>query len=499
MHLQGLELELVTGHCYGGEDGDAVGNSDRNTRKIGAARCGPRWYASRAIVRVGAQNLCRSRPSIKNPVVVLTRRFVCSEEKPAQPPARRPPTHIEMPAKQASGAAKRKRRRDTPENDAHQSDARDFLPVLLPQDIMDQILGQANLPDPLDLANLKAVNRGMRDAVVATGRKVQELDSAKAAELGCLRSLQCLLRRDRLEKGRIFDHSKFTVSTFDIGARSGGANACHQSVCNLAARGGHLEVLKWAVANKCSYDELTHASAASGGNLEVLQYLDGVGCKANTDSCAAAALNGHFHVLQWLRETGYPWNERTCASAARGGHLEVLKWARANECPWDDYMCAEAASGGHLEVLQWLRAEKGPWDKRTCKFAAECGHLEVLQWARANGCLWNAQTCACAARGGKLVVLQWARANGAPWDEQTCAFAAGGGQLEALQWARANGCPWDMMTYGYALQYGHREVASWAHANDCQKITGVSDRKYEVDLICDMGEDEWCADEGEWS
>ena len=418
MHLQGLELELVTGHCYGGEDGDAVGNSDRNTRKIGAARCGPRWYASRAIVRVGAQNLCRSRPSIKNPVVVLTRRFVCSEEKPAQPPARRPPTHIEMPAKQASGAAKRKRRRDTPENDAHQSDARDFLPVLLPQDIMDQILGQANLPDPLDLANLKAVNRGMRDAVVATGRKVQELDSAKAAELGCLRSLQCLLRRDRLEKGRIFDHSKFTVSTFDIGARSGGANACHQSVCNLAAR---------------------------------------------------------------------------------GGHLEVLKWARANECPWDDYMCAEAASGGHLEVLQWLRAEKCPWDKRTCKFAAECGHLEVLQWARANGCLWNAQTCACAARGGKLVVLQWARANGAPWDEQTCAFAAGGGQLEALQWARANGCPWDMMTYGYALQYGHREVASWAHANDCQKITGVSDRKYEVDLICDMGEDEWCADEGEWS
>ena len=429
MHLQGLELELVTGHCYGGEDGDAVGNSDRNTRKIGAARCGPRWYASRAIVRVGAQNLCRSRPSIKNPVVVLTRRFVCSEEKPAQPPARRPPTHIEMPAKQASGAAKRKRRRDTPENDAHQSDARDFLPVLLPQDIMDQILGQANLPDPLDLANLKAVNRGMRDAVVATGRKVQELDSAKAAELGCLRSLQCLLRRDRLEKGRIFDHSKFTVSTFDIGARSGGANACHQSVCNLAARGGHLEVLKWAVANKCSYDELTHASAASGGNLEVLQYLDGVGCKANTDSCAAAALNGHFHVLQWLRETGYPWNERTCASAARGGHLEVLKWAHANECPWDDYMCAEAASGGHLEVLQWLRAEKCPWDKRTCKFAAECGHLEVLQWARANGCLWNAQTCACAARGGKLVVLQWARANGAPWDEQTCAFAAGGGQL----------------------------------------------------------------------
>ena len=83
--------------------------------------------------------------------------------------------------------------------------------------------------------------------------------------------------------------------------------------------------------------------------------------------------------------------------------------------------------------------------------------------------------------------------------ERLCEAAARGGHLEMLQWARANGCPWDMMTYGYALQYGHREVASWAHANDCQKITGVSDRKYEVDLICDMGEDEWCADEGEWS
>ena len=161
-----------------------------------------------------------------------------------------------MPRNQKSGAAKRRRRRDTLENDAHQwvvhrTDAREFFPVLVPQDIIDQIFSPANLPDPADLANLTAVNRGIRDAVVATGRKVEELNSVKAAELGCLRTLQCLLRQGRLEKSL---------------------------VCSAAARGGHLEELKWGIAEGCQYAEETHAAAASSGNLAVLQYLHGKGC-----------------------------------------------------------------------------------------------------------------------------------------------------------------------------------------------------------------------------
>jgi hypothetical protein len=104
------------------------------------------------------------------------------------------------------------------------------------------------------------------------------------------------------------------------------------------------------------------------------------------DLCIYAARNGYLEVLKWARANGCPWNEDTCAQAAWGGHLEVLQWARANGCPWNEDTCAYAARGGHLEVLQWARANGCTWDWRTCACAADEGHLDVLKWTRANGC-----------------------------------------------------------------------------------------------------------------
>src|SRR5690349_14049438 len=33
---------------------------------------------------------------------------------------------------------------------------------------------------------------------------------------------------------------------------------------------------------------------------------------------------GYLEVLQWARANGCPWDERTCLNAAADGHLEVL-------------------------------------------------------------------------------------------------------------------------------------------------------------------------------
>jgi len=101
--------------------------------------------------------------------------------------------------------------------------------------------------------------------------------------------------------------------------------------------------------------------------------------------CNSAAKGGHLNVLKWAREEDvFDW--RTCVMAAAGGHLEVLQWAHAQGCPWDWMTCASAAEGGHLEVLQWVRAQGCPWNECTCAWAAQRGHHEVLEWAVANGC-----------------------------------------------------------------------------------------------------------------
>ena len=59
-------------------------------------------------------------------------------------------------------------------------------------------LVEKHLPDPADLAVLRAVSKGMRDAVDATGRKVEEFKEDDAAERGYLSTLKCLRRRGRL-------------------------------------------------------------------------------------------------------------------------------------------------------------------------------------------------------------------------------------------------------------------------------------------------------------
>jgi hypothetical protein len=60
-------------------------------------------------------------------------------------------------------------------------------------------------------------------------------------------------------------------------------------------------------------------------------------------------MGGHLEVLQWARANGCPWNENTCWGAAQVGHLEVLRWARANGCPWDRRTRDKAAELGYVE------------------------------------------------------------------------------------------------------------------------------------------------------
>jgi len=183
----------------------------------------------------------------------------------------------------------------------------------LPFDVAVSLV-EKHLPDPADLAVLRAVSKGMRDAVDATGQKVEEFDEEDAAERGHLSTLKCLRRWGRLSDVRL--------------------------LCAAAARIGDLEELKaLRRAENFPWDWRT---------------------------CEYAAKGGHLRVLKWLRENGCPWDESTCEKAAEGGHLEVLKWARENGCPWNWLTCAKAAERGHLETLKWARENDCPWDELTC-------------------------------------------------------------------------------------------------------------------------------------
>ena len=94
------------------------------------------------------------------------------------------------PAKMVTEAARgvetraRKRRRDL---DAQAGVAFPSLPFDVAVSLVEK-----HLPDPADLAVLRAVSKGMRDAVDATGRKVEEFGEEDATERGYLSTLKCL-------------------------------------------------------------------------------------------------------------------------------------------------------------------------------------------------------------------------------------------------------------------------------------------------------------------
>ena len=195
----------------------------------------------------------------------------------------------------------------------------------LPLDVIStHILSSEFLPETADLGRLRAVNKGMRDAVDATGREIKKLSDREAVDLGYVSLL-----KERHTRGVLKDECL---------------------TCAAAARNGDLEELKALRAEKFPWD---------------------------WEKCALAALYGHLEVLKWARENDCPWSEESCAAAGYGGHLEVLKWSRANGCPWADKTCWCAAEGGHLEVLKWARANGCPREEWTRRVAALIRYVEI--------------------------------------------------------------------------------------------------------------------------
>jgi hypothetical protein len=192
------------------------------------------------------------------------------------------------------------------------------------------------LPEPADLARLRAVSAGVRDAVDATGREIKEVSNIEAVSLGYVSLL-----KDRHSRGVLRESEGWRL-------------------CAAAARNGDLKELKALRADKWPWDARTCAYAAEGGHLRVLQWLRENDCPWDEDTCAYAAAGGHLDVLQWLRENDCPWDWKTCANAARHGHLKVLKLARKNGCPWNWETCLNAAYFGHLHVLKWAREKSLP-------------------------------------------------------------------------------------------------------------------------------------------
>ncbi len=107
------------------------------------------------------------------------------------------------------------------------------------------------------------------------------------------------------------------------------------------------------------------------------------GCKTkrlNSFNINLAARNGHMEVVKWLHNNGKSYSTRAMDLASRYGHLDVVKWLHYNGKRCTTNAMDWAAENGHLDVVKWLHNNRKRCTNDAMDWADENGHLDVVKF-----------------------------------------------------------------------------------------------------------------------
>lgn len=164
-----------------------------------------------------------------------------------------------------------------------------------------------------------------------------------------------------------------------------------------AASGGHFEILKWLynrwkiceiITRPCTECALNMAS--KNCHFECVKFLHNIKAPHSHNAMDEAAKNGHIEIVKFLHENGYTCTKRALDWAIDSGHIDTVKFLYLNRTEGyttPEYWIIGASRNGHLNCLKWLyenKREKGEWSysiiSDAIRRAATKGYLDVLKW-----------------------------------------------------------------------------------------------------------------------
>lgn len=241
--------------------------------------------------------------------------------------------------------------------------------------------------------------------------------------------------------------------------------------CDMAAIGGHLDVLKALRRHRVPWDAVTFEKGIRGKHGRVIHWLKKENCPTYDGCCDAAAAIGDKALLIWLKAKGCSWGPTTINEAAKARHFRLVHWLYRNGCPVNFLTFSCLAKEGNLSTLKWLYSKEAEnlnreeLGKYIAFGAADGGHQDVLSWLTQLGYALAQNVIANAASSGHYLLVQWAVQQGYPMTAQACASAAANGSLKILKFLRSRNCPWDQEAYKCAFAKGHLHIVTWALAN----------------------------------
>jgi hypothetical protein len=210
--------------------------------------------------------------------------------------------------------------------------------------------------------------------------------------------------------------------------------------------------------------------ACGMGRIDVLDWMWDMwgiyGLAAEPQRCfkfyKKAARGGHLNVIKWLKAKEFLWGRSLCNKAAcHPNGLEIIKWARSSihkyPAPWNTDTTSNACHYGNTDTLIWLVENGcGVELKPTIIINAAIRHHDtrLLQWAMDKKfCTWEVcESPFCGTRYVTSVCLEkrnrtmfeWAVKNGCPistFETNEAAFML---QLDRLKTLIDGGFPYDV-------------------------------------------------------
>jgi hypothetical protein len=81
-----------------------------------------------------------------------------------------------------------------------------------------------------------------------------------------------------------------------------GMHGMNESDCEIAAKNGHLSVLKWFHTNGFKFDDLVISTAVANGHMHILQWACKKGFKITHPIYRAAVEHNQTEILEWMRQ-----------------------------------------------------------------------------------------------------------------------------------------------------------------------------------------------------
>jgi ankyrin repeat protein len=93
-----------------------------------------------------------------------------------------------------------------------------------------------------------------------------------------------------------------------------------------------------------------------------------------------AAKGGHMEIVKFMIEKGGKDFDWTMTNAARGGHMEIVKLMIEKGATDFNWAISYAAEGGHMEIVKFMIEKGATYFNWAMNNAAEGRHMEIVKY-----------------------------------------------------------------------------------------------------------------------